>query len=541
MRANPSADVAAGDRLPLRILQVGAIAVVLAATPYKAFDLDRYFVPKELVLLVCAAAASLIVVKGLARLSLTVVDLAMVLFLVAGLASAFGATNPWAAERALAISAGGAALFWCGASIRRAGLARPLLAALATAVVIGALTALAQAYGLRSEYFSLNRAPGGTFGNRNFVAHLCAIGIPVIVFATVTARRPFGAALGIAGTIAVAGVLAMSRSRAAWLAVLVSSGAVAVAGAMSRGQWRGARTLPRLSYLGIAAVVGALAAISLPNRLEWKSDTPYIDSAIGLVNYREGSGHGRLVQYTNSLHMTEAHPLFGVGPGNWPVVYPRYASRNDPSLAQDEGTTANPWPSSDWIAYASERGLLGLAALAVVLLGLVRRAYIDVRSTRPRVEMADSEHVMMSMALVGTLAAAIVVGSFDAALIVAIPAYFVWTLAGTLAPLSDRTIVARPWLRFAALLTTVVFGIVAVGRSAAQLAAIATFSANSHLTTIERAASLDPGSYRIHLKLAEAYVARGECARARPQGRIARALLPNAVEPKRVLAQCGSR
>jgi O-antigen ligase len=541
MRANPSADAAAGDRLPLRILQVGAIAVVLAATPYKAFDLDRYFVPKELVLLVCAAAASLIVVKGLARLSLTVVDLAMVLFLVAGLASAFGATNPWAAERALAISAGGAALFWCGASIRRAGLARPLLAALATAVVIGALTALAQAYGLRSEYFSLNRAPGGTFGNRNFVAHLCAIGIPVIVFATVTARRPFGAALGIAGTIAVAGVLAMSRSRAAWLAVLVSSGAVAVAGAMSRGQWRGARTLPRLSYLGLAAVVGALAAISLPNRLEWKSDTPYIDSAIGLVNYREGSGHGRLVQYTNSLHMTEAHPLFGVGPGNWPVVYPRYASRNDPSLAQDEGTTANPWPSSDWIAYASERGLLGLAALAVVLLGLVRRAYIDVRSTRPRVEMADSEHVMMSMALVGTLAAAIVVGSFDAALIVAIPAYFVWTLAGTLAPLSDRTIVARPWLRFAALLTTVVFGIVAVGRSAAQLAAIATFSANSHLTTIERAASLDPGSYRIHLKLAEAYVARGECARARPQGRIARALLPNAVEPKRVLAQCGSR
>src|SRR5215470_404597 len=119
MHANPSADAAAGDRLPLRILQFGAIAVVLAATPYKAFDLDRYFVPKELVLLLCAAAASLLVAKRLARLSLTVVDLAMVLFLVAGLASALTATNPWAAERALAISAGGAALFWCGASIRR--------------------------------------------------------------------------------------------------------------------------------------------------------------------------------------------------------------------------------------------------------------------------------------------------------------------------------------------------------------------------------------------------------------------------------------
>ena len=540
MRVNSPADIVA-DRRPLRILQFGAIAVVLAATPYKAFDLDRYFVPKELVLLLCAAAASLFVASRLARVSLTVVDSAMVLFLAAGLASAITATNPWAAERALAISAGGAALFWCATSIRRAGLARPLLAALAAAVILGAVTALAQAYGLRSEYFSLNRAPGGTFGNRNFVAHLCAIGVPVIALVTVTARRPATVVIGVAGSVAVAAALAMSRSRAAWLAVIVSIGAVVVAGAMSRGQWRGTRTLPRLSYIGIAALVGALAAIFLPNRLEWKSDTPYIDSAVRLVNYKEGSGHGRLVQYTNSLHMTEARPLLGVGPGNWPVVYPKYASRNDPSLSQDEGTTANPWPSSDWVAYASERGLIGIVALAVVLLGLLRRAHMDVRSTQPRTAMADSEHVMTSMALVGTLAAAIVVGSFDAALIVATPAYFVWTLAGTLAPPSDRTILAPPALRFAALLAIVVFGIVAVGRSAAQLAAIATFSASSHISTIERAARLDPGSYRIHLKLAEAYVARGECPRARSEARAARALLPNAAEPKRVLAQCGSR
>src|SRR5262249_28051144 len=157
-------------------------------------------------------------------------------------------------------------------------------------------------------------------------------------------RRPVGVVLGVAGAVVVAGALAMSRSRAAWLAVIVSLGAIAVAAAMSRGQWRGARTLPRLSYLGVAALVGGVAAVFLPNRLEWKSDTPYIDSAIGLVNYREGSGRGRLVQYTNSLHMTEVRPMFGVGPGNWPVVYPRYASRNDPSLTQDEGTTANPWP-----------------------------------------------------------------------------------------------------------------------------------------------------------------------------------------------------
>src|SRR5215467_6076167 len=239
MHANPPAETTV-DRRPLRILQFGAIAIVLVATPYKAFDLDRYFVPKELVLLLCAATASILVVRRLVRVSLTVVDLALVLFLVSGFASAIVAPNPWAAERALAISAGGAALFWCAVAIRRAGLARPLLTTLAAAVILGAVTALAQAYGLRSEYFSLNRAPGGTFGNRNFVAHLCAIGIPVIAFMTVTARRLPTVVIGVGGSVAVAAVLAMSRSRAAWLAVIVSIGAVFVAGALSRGQWRSA-------------------------------------------------------------------------------------------------------------------------------------------------------------------------------------------------------------------------------------------------------------------------------------------------------------
>src|SRR6476620_9557684 len=48
------------DRAALRILQFGAVAVVVAAAPFKAFDLDRFFVPKELVLHVVALAAALL-------------------------------------------------------------------------------------------------------------------------------------------------------------------------------------------------------------------------------------------------------------------------------------------------------------------------------------------------------------------------------------------------------------------------------------------------------------------------------------------------
>ena len=38
------------EKVGLRILQIGAIAVVVAASTYKSFELDRYFVPKDLVL-----------------------------------------------------------------------------------------------------------------------------------------------------------------------------------------------------------------------------------------------------------------------------------------------------------------------------------------------------------------------------------------------------------------------------------------------------------------------------------------------------------
>jgi hypothetical protein len=44
-------------RLATRVLQAGAIAVVLAAAPYKTFELDRFFVPKELLLSVTAGVA----------------------------------------------------------------------------------------------------------------------------------------------------------------------------------------------------------------------------------------------------------------------------------------------------------------------------------------------------------------------------------------------------------------------------------------------------------------------------------------------------
>jgi O-antigen ligase len=521
------------DRAALRILQAGAIAVVLAAAPYKQFDLDRFFVPKELVLHVVALGAALLCLTRARRLALGRADQLLGLFLLASIVSAIFATNWWLAARAVAISLSSAAVFWSARSLSRAGLARPLLAALAVAAVIGAITALLQAYGVRTEYVSLNRAPGGTYGNRNFMAHVCVIAFPTLMLVATTAgsRRAFGWWCG--AFALTAGALILSRSRAAWLALLVAAAVLLPLVILALVRGRNGLRFGRLLLLPVVAAIGGGLALVLPNTLDWNSDSPYMDTAKSVVNYKEGSGHGRLVQYGNSLRMSLHHPLLGVGPGNWAVVYPKFASTDDPSLS-DDGTTSNPWPSSDWMTFVSERGVVPAVLLGLALLALVADGWRALRSA------TTAQDRLAACALVGTIAAAVVVGMFDAVLLLPPPALITWAALGALAPVPRERAAMDLTLARRALLVVAIaaLGALAAWRSASQLAAMSLFSTSSRTSRLEQASALDPGNYRIHLRLAEGYLRRGNCSRARSHAGAARALYPNAPAPKRVLSRC---
>ena len=518
----------------LLLLQAGALAVVLAAVVYKQFELDRFFVPKELVLHVVAVLAALICLSRARALRLGRVDQFLGAFLALGLLSALFATNWWLAGRAVALSLSGATCFWCARSVSRGGHARLLVAALALAGVIGAATALLQTYGLRIDLFSLNRAPGGTFGNRNFMAHLCVIVFPALLVTTLRAgsRRAFR--WWTFGLAIVSGALVLSRSRAAWLALIACAVVLAACALMVVRRTRGLIRWRRLVVLAVVAAAGAGVALVLPNTLNWKSDSPYLETARSVVNYREGSGRGRLVQYRNTARMSLHHPLLGVGPGNWAVVYPKFASNGDPSLS-DDGMTANPWPSSDWMTFLSERGPVAFVLLALAVVALVVDA---VRALR---ETGDPEQTLHAWALIGTLAVLLVVGTFDAVLLLPAPALVGWALLGALSPPArERIVVELPLARrFAAMALVAIVGGLAVTRSVGQVAAMGVFEASSRSSGVERAAALDPGSYRIHLRLAEAYARRGSCKNVRIHAGAARALYPNAGEPKRLLARCG--
>lgn len=486
------------------LLQIAIVAVALVVLPYKLFELDRYFVPKELVLHVVALVALVVLLARTRTRTVDAADVLLAAFLVWSMASALFATNHWLAQRALGVSVSSAVIFWAARDLGSAGWHRPIMVAAAVATVCAGATCLAQAYGIEIDYFSRNRAPGGTFGNRNFVAHFCAIGLPALIYATLTARGPLGAFLGSTGAGVVGAALVLSRSRAAWLAIAASVVVLTIPLFASRKYWGGQKLRGRLARLGLSAVVGGALAIVLPNKLNWSSDSPYLDSARGMVDYTSGSGRGRLAQYSHSTRMAAAHPVFGVGPGNWPVRYVRYAPASDASIL-DDGMTANPWPSSDWVAFVSERGAVAAAALlgvfAVLFFGGIRRWS----------ELPDVDAVLAKVALVGTIAATLVVSAFDAALLLGAPALLAWSVVGAASGIGRRgremMFGRATWA--VALTLTLAIVIASAARSSAQIAAIAMAGSSATRAAWAGAAAWDPGSYRITQRVAEMQAAQG--------------------------------
>jgi O-antigen ligase len=490
-------------RVALRVVQFGALAVVVAASDLRAFDLDRFFVPKEMVLHLIAVMAALLTLRAFGRAAADLVDVLLVSYLALGVVSAILATNHWLALRALAITASSLLLFWIARVLRANGMERAMIHGLALAVVLAAVTALAQTYGAEMILFSENRAPGGTLGNRNFVAHIAAFGSPLLIFAVFRARSLFGSALPAIGFAVTTACLVLTRSRAAWLAFAVAM-VIVVLAALSFSQLRTPSIWSRLSLTVLITGAAVAAALAVPNTLQWRGDDPYLDSVRRIADFEGGSGRGRLIQYRQSLLMAVRHPLLGVGPGNWSVEYPEHAARRDPSMNPSEpGATFNPWPSSDWMAWISERGFPAAALL------LVAFAIIGWKGLAQTAAAIDPESAISGVILCAILAAAMVAGTFDAVLLLAPPSLLVWAALGALfQPVSPRQ---SSRMVFAVAL---LFAIIGAARSTAQLTAMQIYATVSDRASLTRAARIDPGNDRLRLRLAR-MGGKGKCEHAR--------------------------
>ena len=166
--SEPAAEPGSDTRVALRILQVGVIGVVLAALPYPLFDLERHAVPKELVAELTGFGGAIYGLVRAKKLQITAADALLAVFLAVSLVSAILAENHWLAFRAFGLSLSGVLVFWSARTVAPSSR-EALVRTLAAAVALAAGTALLQAYGVELSVMAERRAPGGTFGNRNFM------------------------------------------------------------------------------------------------------------------------------------------------------------------------------------------------------------------------------------------------------------------------------------------------------------------------------------------------------------------------------------
>lgn len=503
-------DFTAAARWPLRaaahVLGAGLVLAVLVALPVAPTDLDRHQLPKETVVHLFTWVAVLLA-RPLSSRGLRPAALwSLAALVVITIASGLMASNGWLALRAGSLILTGAAALITARHVAALGAGATLLTWCGIAGIVGAATGMAQAYGFDSPLFATTRLPGGTFGNRNFMAHFSGLALPVLMLVALSARRQLVAAAVSLGCAVLVATIVLSRSRAAWIGA--GTGTLLFVGICLAARRRHA--LPalgtRVGTLGGVMIVGVIAAMAIPNRLAWRSASPYLDTFTALANHDEGSGHGRVLQYRNTVRLALQHPVLGVGPGNWPVHYSEVAPPSDPTWVFGDVVPINPWPSSDWMALLSEIGVL--AVLAALLLG-VAVAWRGLAAAR-----SSGDRVLGGAALLALLAVTFIEGNLDALLLLPAPLLFVAMSAGALLHRSDDIPEAAAIPTGAssrtALLLPLVLGVITL-RSAMQTAAYTVAGSGRSLTRLAWAARIDPGSYPIRIALAQ----RESCADAK--------------------------
>lgn len=547
--------VSTAVRARCAILIAGAFAVVLAGVRSELFDLDRYALTKELVLHITALLSATTLVRRWRRLAPGVIDVLLLAFIVWSGWSALLAENHWLALRGFGVTVSSFVILLTARAVAREGMASSLLAGLASAAALGAMLGAGQAYGIEIPLLATERPPGATFGNRNFLAHLLVLALPAILVSGIRAQRRLWYLFAMMAVLVVAGAIILTRSRAAWLALATQLATFTAAGfLLSRGMRRerpdanalrprepdrvaSDRTAGEFilnARTGVAALVlalGATLAVVLPNSLQWRSDSPYAETLVRLADYREGSGRGRLIQYRNTLELVREDPVLGVGPGNWMVAYPRVTTPGDPSYAGSEPIPTNPWPSSDWMAYLSERGVIGTSLLLFAGIACALTAIRRILLLRPISAALDG------IVALATLIGAAVTGMFDAVLLLAAPSLFLWAILGATlpatAPLRQREL-SRRQQRVASAAVISLLAVFTID-SAGGVAAIVIAGNGRERTKVERALRYDPGNHRLHLVLSR----RGPCSSRVPHAQAARALLPEHPAPREALRACG--
>lgn len=171
----------------------------------------------------------------------------------------------------------------------------------------------------RPGYSLLN----GTMGHKNLFASGLFVLLPFCLY-TVLLCRGFWAIMGIVATASIPPLILLSRTRAVWLALLVTLVVSAMVALTVFRRVNSAvapemrtRVLRRMAYV----IVGSLLIVALVAALHVRSHSVknFIATAANTDSFFE-----RVSVWRKTTQMIRDHAVWGVGAGNWKIVFPSY-------------------------------------------------------------------------------------------------------------------------------------------------------------------------------------------------------------------------
>jgi hypothetical protein len=407
-----------------------------------------------------------------------------------------------------------------------------LLALVGSAAAVAAIVVM-EGFHVLPRMSMEHRGPGGTFLQRNHAAHFLACMLPLTMYVLAHSHNRAVYLATFAATALIACAIVLSRSRAAWLTVILSCSTVLLLFAcVFPAVWRtpplGVERFRRdLRMWAAAVLVGAALAIPMVAYV-WGSIHALESSASRLLDYSDGSGRGRLLQLSVTAQIASSHLAFGVGPGQWPISYAAAAPASDPSLLPGI-KRVDDRPLNEWVGLAAERGLPAVIVLGAAVICLLARA--------TQLAASDVGRGATASAVIVTV---YVLGNFDAVASDAATMQFVGAVVGVLLPPpgpcpSRRGATRR---RFAMCVLLFVFATSAVSVFGQ---AIGTWLYHSRLSEarLRRALQFHPFDYRARMLLALSRLHLEDCRGALSQLSIASRLRPTFPAPHQLAATCG--
>ncbi|MBF6571123.1 MAG: O-antigen ligase family protein [Candidatus Binataceae bacterium] len=219
----------------------------------------------------------------------------------------------------------------------------------------------------------------GSFANPDHLANYLAQTLPFAVAAVfwpaaLSRRRPEALrALAAAAVILISGALLLSSSRGGWLGALMSLTVLGTLWPHGTGgaQRRAAGKIAVATSLGLFLIV-LLMFVGPGGRTQ-------ADARLKETVANE-SLMGREAPALATLAMLRDFPLFGVGLGCWPEVFPHYV--RPPWTPTFWNATHN-----DYVQIAAETGALGFVLLAWFLIGVGWRIHEGIGAMRPEAQL----------------------------------------------------------------------------------------------------------------------------------------------------------